>query len=161
MRWRGDRGRSATPVYHAMLELLEALSDRPDRVCVRTDDVTIELDWRAPSPAPSPAPPGAPPAAPPASTEPEQAPDADPGMRYVCAPSVGTVYQAHEPGAPPFVTVGSTGTAGQQVGIVEVMKLMIPVEADVAGTVVEVLIDDCVSVEHGQPLLALAPSQTS
>src|SRR5690606_41709240 len=100
----------------------------PDRVCGRTDDVTIELDWRAPSPAPPPAPPGAPPAAPPASTEPEQAPDADPGMRYVCAPSVGTFYQAHEPGAPPFVTVGSTVTAGQQVGIVEVMKLMIPVE---------------------------------
>src|SRR5690606_41864511 len=49
-------------------------------------------------------------------------------MRYVCAPSVGTFYQAHEPGAPPFVTVGSTVTAGQQVGIVEVMKLMIPVE---------------------------------
>ncbi|WP_079057207.1 acetyl-CoA carboxylase biotin carboxyl carrier protein [Streptomyces niveiscabiei] len=62
-----------------------------------------------------------------------------------------------EPGAEPFVEVGDRVKAGQQVAIVEVMKLMIPVEADRDAVVVEVLAGDGESVEYGQALFALGP----
>ncbi|WP_222851159.1 acetyl-CoA carboxylase biotin carboxyl carrier protein [Phytoactinopolyspora mesophila] len=137
--------------------------------------MTIELDWRA-SPAEaglSVAHVAAPQTATQALTppshplegaesgagEPAAAPavDADDRQYHVCAPSVGTFYQSPEPGAAPFVSVGNTVTAGQQVGIVEVMKLMIPVEVERAGRVIDVLVDDGHAVEHGQRLVALAP----
>jgi acetyl-CoA carboxylase biotin carboxyl carrier protein len=69
---------------------------------------------------------------------------------------VGTFYRAAEPGAAPFVQVGDPVETGQQVGIVEVMKLMTPVEADRPGRVVAILADDAVPVEHGQPLITCA-----
>jgi acetyl-CoA carboxylase biotin carboxyl carrier protein len=70
---------------------------------------------------------------------------------------VGVFYRAPQPGAEPFVSEGDTVRPGQQVAIIEVMKLMVPVEADRAGRVVEILVDDASPVEHGQPLLLLAP----
>ena len=79
-------------------------------------------------------------------------------MRYdVRAPSVGVFYRAPEPGAPPFVGEGDTVRPGQQVAIVEAMKLMLPVEADRAGRVVEVLKRDGEPVEYGEVLFVLAP----
>lgn len=76
----------------------------------------------------------------------------------ICAPCVGTFYHAPQPGAAPFVEPGDTVAAGDQVGLVEAMKLMTPVEADAPGRVVRVLVPDGTPVEFGQPLLALAPS---
>jgi len=81
---------------------------------------------------------------------------ADPALHQVRAPIVGTFYRAPEPGAPPFVAVGDTVDAGQQVGIVEAMKLMNPIEADRAGRVTAVLVPDGGPVEYDQPLLSLA-----
>ncbi|MGW3346953.1 acetyl-CoA carboxylase biotin carboxyl carrier protein [Nonomuraea rubra] len=81
-------------------------------------------------------------------------------LRHVCAPMVGTFYWASEPGAEPFVAVGDTVEKGQQVGIVEAMKLMNPIEADVSGRVVEVLVPDGTPVEYGQKLIAVAPPAT-
>lgn len=75
------------------------------------------------------------------------------------AETVGVFYRAPEPGAKPFVDEGDAVQPGQQIAIVEAMKLMIPVEADRAGTVLEVLVADGESVEHGQPLMKLAPSE--
>jgi len=75
----------------------------------------------------------------------------------VCAPLVGTFYRAPEPGAPPFVQAGDLVQPGQQIGIVEAMKLMNPVEADVTGRVVEVLVGDAEPVEYGQPLVLVEP----
>jgi acetyl-CoA carboxylase biotin carboxyl carrier protein len=74
----------------------------------------------------------------------------------VKAPLVGTFYRAPEPGAQPFVCVGDLVEAGQQVGIVEAMKLMNPVEADQSGRVVQILVGDAEAVEYDQPLIVLA-----
>lgn len=69
--------------------------------------------------------------------------------------TVGVFYRAAEPSAQPFVCEGDPVRAGQQVGIVEAMKLMIPVEAEREGRVVEFLVADGTAVEHGQPLILL------
>ncbi|MFC6883301.1 MULTISPECIES: acetyl-CoA carboxylase biotin carboxyl carrier protein [Actinomadura] len=82
---------------------------------------------------------------------------ADPGTFEVTAPLVGTLYRAPSPGARPFVEVGDDVEEGQQVAIVEAMKLMNPVTAERPGRVVEVLVDDAGTVEYGQPILRLAP----
>jgi acetyl-CoA carboxylase biotin carboxyl carrier protein len=77
------------------------------------------------------------------------------GGAAVCAPMVGVFYRASQPGAAPFVTEGDYITPGQQVAIIEAMKLMIPVEADRSGRITSVLVPDGESVEYGQPLFAL------
>jgi acetyl-CoA carboxylase biotin carboxyl carrier protein len=79
---------------------------------------------------------------------------------YVCSPMVGAFYHAPEPTSPPFVRVGDAVAAGQQVGIIEAMKLMNPVEADHAGRVIEILVPNGAPVEYGERLLALAPLQS-
>ncbi|TDC72092.1 hypothetical protein E1200_00260 [Actinomadura sp. GC306] len=71
---------------------------------------------------------------------------------------VGTFYSAPEPGAEPFVAVGDEVRAGQQIAILEVMKLMTPVAADRAGRVVEVLVPDGTPVEFGTGLIAVDTS---
>jgi acetyl-CoA carboxylase biotin carboxyl carrier protein len=73
----------------------------------------------------------------------------------LCAGTVGTFYRAPEPGAAPFVAEGDTVRPGQQVAIIEAMKLMIPVEAERAGVVIEFLVADRAPVEYGQPLMLL------
>ncbi|CRK55101.1 Biotin carboxyl carrier protein of acetyl-CoA carboxylase [Alloactinosynnema sp. L-07] len=77
----------------------------------------------------------------------------------VKSPLVGTFYSAPEPGAAPFVKVGDEVHAGQQIGIVEAMKLMNPVEADRAGVVVEIKVGNAEPVEYDQVLVVLAPSE--
>lgn len=69
------------------------------------------------------------------------------------AETVGVFYRSPEPGAAPFVAVGDPVRAGQQVGIIEAMKLMIPVTATREGVVAELLVDNGDAVEHGQPLI--------
>lgn len=75
------------------------------------------------------------------------------GYRCVTAPIVGTFYRAPQPGAEPFVEVGQRVEAGQNLAIVEAMKLMNPIKSEWAGTVREVLVADGQSVEFGQPLM--------
>ncbi|WP_308301995.1 biotin/lipoyl-containing protein [Frankia sp. AgKG'84/4] len=82
---------------------------------------------------------------------------AEAGTFTVGSPSVGVFYRAAEPGKAPFVTEGDVVRAGQQVGIVEAMKLMIPIEADRAGRIVRILAEDTAPIEHDQPLFVLAP----
>lgn len=121
------------------------------RVRLQVGDSSVELEW------PETVAVGAPAAALPlAAPLGEVAPEAD-DLHHVCAPTVGTFYRAPEPGAPPFVGVGDTVEKGQQVGIVEAMKLMNPIEADRPGQVVELLVPDGTPVEYGQSLLAIAP----
>jgi acetyl-CoA carboxylase biotin carboxyl carrier protein len=76
----------------------------------------------------------------------------DENVVFVSSPFVGTFYSSPAPDAAPFVNVGSRITVGQTLCIVEAMKLMNEIEADVAGTIVEVLIENGVSVEFGQKL---------
>lgn len=78
------------------------------------------------------------------------------GTRPVCAPLIGVFYRAPAPDEPPFVEVGDSIRVGQQIGIIEAMKTMVPVESDVAGRVTDILADTGEPVEFGCPLLAVA-----
>ncbi len=80
-------------------------------------------------------------------------PDED--VIYITSPFVGTFYRAPSPDAATFCDVGSTVKIGQTLCIIEAMKLMNEIEADVAGTVVEVLVENGKSVEFGQKLFKL------
>ena len=96
--------------------------------------------------------------APAASPAPASAASAsDASVLEVTAPFVGIFYRAPRPGAPPYIEVGSQVEEDTTVGIIEVMKLMNAVRAEVSGTVVEVLVEDGAVVEYGQVLLRIAP----
>lgn len=75
----------------------------------------------------------------------------------ILAPMVGTFYRAPAPDEPPFVNVGDRVQVGQTVCIVEAMKLMNELEAEVAGEIVEILVQNGEPVEFGQPLIRLNP----
>jgi acetyl-CoA carboxylase biotin carboxyl carrier protein len=81
---------------------------------------------------------------------------ADPTVADVTAPLVGIFYRAARPGAPPYVEIGATVEEDTIVGIIEVMKLMNAVRAEVTGTVREILVQDGAVVEYGQVLLRVA-----
>ena len=71
----------------------------------------------------------------------------------VKAPLLGNFYGAPRPGDPPFVEIGSVVGEDTTIGIIEVMKLMNPIRAGVAGTVTAILANNGTSVEEGQPLI--------
>jgi len=77
------------------------------------------------------------------------------GTMLVTSPMVGTVYHAPEPGAKPFVSVGQKVSAGDQVCIVEVMKLMNSIPAGCDGVVSEILVADGEPVAFGQALFVI------
>ncbi len=90
------------------------------------------------------------------AAESEASPESN-GLHAVRSPVVGTFYRAPAPGEDPYVEVGDTVAAGQTVCIVEAMKLMNEIVADVSGEVVEVLAENAGGVEYDQPLLYLRP----
>ena len=71
----------------------------------------------------------------------------------VKSPMVGTVYTAPEPDAPAFITEGATVTAGQTLFIVEAMKVMNPITAPKAGTVVKIFVQNAQPIEFGEVLV--------
>lgn len=73
------------------------------------------------------------------------------------SPMVGTFYRAPAPGEPPFVEVGDRIRSGQTVCIIEAMKLMNEIEAEVSGQVMEILVQNGEPVEYGQPLMRINP----
>ena len=77
------------------------------------------------------------------------------GVQFVTSPFVGTFYRAPSPEAEPFIEVGSAVSKGQTLCIVEAMKLMNEIEADCSGKVVEVLVENGMSVEFGQKLFKI------
>jgi acetyl-CoA carboxylase biotin carboxyl carrier protein len=80
-------------------------------------------------------------------------PSKHPGV--VISPMVGTAYAASEPGAKPFIDVGSTVKAGDTLLIVEAMKTMNQIPAPRAGTVIQILFEDGQPVEFGEPLVII------
>jgi acetyl-CoA carboxylase biotin carboxyl carrier protein len=136
----------------------------------KTDAPSVVVTAPAITPVPVPvaAPMAAPPAAAPAETKapaPSAAPAAPPaeatpeeGLHTVRSPMVGTFYRSPNPNAPPYVDEGSRVTKGQVVCIVEAMKLMNEIEAEVAGTVTRILVENGKSVEFNQPLFLVRPS---
>ena len=90
----------------------------------------------------------------------EPAPRAEPpksNLIEVKSPMVGTFYAAAEPGAKPYTTVGSRITKGQVLCIIEAMKIMNEIEAEVSGVVKEISVDDAHPVEYGQVLFRIEP----
>jgi acetyl-CoA carboxylase biotin carboxyl carrier protein len=166
-------GNGAARGEQTVTDLVTLLTDRalalsveapraPSSVRISAGAVEVEICWPAASAGPAAAGPVV--AGAPAAAAPEPAAavhgngpsgDGQPGVFPLCAETVGTFYRAPEPGAAPFATEGDRLRPGQQVGIIEAMKLMIPVEADRSGEVVEFLVTDHAPVEYGQPLLLL------
>ena len=108
-------------------------------------------------------PPAAPvPAAPPAVPSAEEVPAplaADhPEDHIVKSPIVGTFYAGPSPDAGPFVKMGDRVEPGQTLCIIEAMKLMNEIEADISGEVTRILVENGQPVEYGEPLFALRPS---
>jgi acetyl-CoA carboxylase biotin carboxyl carrier protein len=85
------------------------------------------------------------------------APVAEQGLHTVHSPIVGTFYECPSPGSPPFVKVGDTVEVGQVLCIVEAMKLMNEIEADVAGEIVKKLVANGQPIEYGQELFVIRP----
>jgi acetyl-CoA carboxylase biotin carboxyl carrier protein len=75
----------------------------------------------------------------------------------VISPMVGTFYRSPSPDEPPFVAIGDRIKLGQTVCIIEAMKLMNEIEAEVSGQVVEILVENGTPVEYGQPLMRISP----
>lgn len=107
------------------------------------------------------------PASPPASRSAPAAPAssaqpvdilADPSLVIVKSPIVGTFYEAPSPGAPPFVRVGETVQPGQVLCIIESMKLMNEIEAEMAGVIVSKLMANARPVEYGEGLFVIRPA---
>ena len=73
----------------------------------------------------------------------------------VTSPMVGTAFRAPEPGATPFVEIGSKVTAGQTLLIIEAMKTMNQIPSPRAGTVIAILVEDGQPVEYGEPLAVI------
>ncbi len=92
-----------------------------------------------------------------AQTEPSEASPESNGLHAVRSPLVGTFYRAPAPGESAYVEVGDEVRQGQTLCIVEAMKLMNEIVADVSGEVVEVLAENSGGVEYDQPLFHLRP----
>ena len=82
--------------------------------------------------------------------------DALPAGHVVKAPMVGTFYASATPGTPAFVKVGQQVQAGETLGIIEAMKMFNQIEADVAGTVQAILVENGQPVEFDEPMFVIA-----
>ncbi len=81
----------------------------------------------------------------------------DPSHTLIKSPIVGTYYDAPSPEAAPFVKIGDTVEPGQVLCIIESMKLMNEIEAEIAGTLVHKLVENGRPVEYGEALFAIRP----
>lgn len=133
-------------VTQTITAFIAGLTRQPQALRVRVGEVDLDLQWAPAGGGPAAEPGGTPASAPAATTE-----------EYVRAPSVGVFYRAQSPGAAPFVKVGDAVEANQQVGVIEAMKLMIPVEATRPGRITDLLKDDGEPAEYDEPLFAFLP----
>ena len=152
--------------HEQLHRLLEALGESDiQEFRLEGDDFRLEIRRNLPAQAvmapvmpapvaaaPAPVAPAEPAAAPPASTATRS------DMLEVTAPMVGTFYRAPAPGEAPFIEVGNRIEVGQTVCILEAMKLMNELEAEVSGEVVEILVDNGTPVEFGQVLMRVRPA---
>ena len=110
-------------------------------VMMQPQAVTQAVAASAPAAAPAPAPAAA-------------APAVAQGT-IVKSPMVGTFYRASAPGSAPFVDVGATVKPGDTLCIIEAMKLLNEIDAEIAGTIKEILVENGQPVEFGQPLFVI------
>lgn len=125
------------------------------RLTVMAGQNRVDMEWQATQTANG----SATAAAAPATTTLTADPEVTPETGYaVAAPLVGTFYRSPEPDAAPFVTEGDLVEAGQQVAIVEAMKIMNSVQTEQAGRVAKILATEGDMVEFAQPLMILEPT---
>ncbi|MDU3502321.1 MULTISPECIES: acetyl-CoA carboxylase biotin carboxyl carrier protein [Haemophilus] len=129
---------------------------------VQEEEGTVRISRAAPAVAPAaiqyaaaPVAPVAAPAAVPAPVSPAEAPAAEVSGHQVRSPMVGTFYRSPSPEAKAFVEVGQTVKVGDALCIVEAMKMMNRIEADKAGVVKAILVNDGEAVEFDQPLIVI------
>ena len=91
----------------------------------------------------------------PANTAAPSAATASNNPGAVTSPMVGTVYMSPEPGAPAFITKGSTVSEGDTILIVEAMKVLNPIKAPKSGTITQILVDNEQPVEFGDVLVVI------
>jgi len=143
--------------FNLVLKKKEALA-KAEPVYVQAAAPAMSAPAMAPA-APTPAAPAPAPAA--AAAGPAPAPAAKPskpaGGMEVTSPMAGTYYATPAPGEAPFVKVGDRVSKGQTICIIEAMKLMNEIEAEVSGTVVDILVKNAEPVLPGQALLVIAP----
>ncbi|MFK8186590.1 MAG: acetyl-CoA carboxylase biotin carboxyl carrier protein [Phormidesmis sp.] len=101
------------------------------------------------------------PLAPPPAAEaaPASPPPVDPSLVEITSPMVGTFYSSPAPDEPAFVSTGDRIQSGQTVCIIEAMKLMNELEAEVSGEIVDILVENAEPVEFGQPLMRVRPAK--
>lgn len=158
-------------------ELLTALNQTDiAELTLKSDDfeLTVRRGSRSDSTATAPgipiAPSIAPPVMPPAGTVkpsdstpalpaiPEASDRSNRRLTDIPSPIVGTFYRSPSPDDAPFVEVGSRIQKGQAVCIIEAMKVMNEIEAEVSGEIVEILVQNGEPVEYGQPLMRVNPA---
>ena len=129
---------------------------------VQEEEGTVRISRAAPAVAPAaiqyaaaPVAPVATPAAASAAASPAEAPAAEISGHQVRSPMVGTFYRSPSPEAKAFVEVGQTVKVGDALCIVEAMKMMNRIEADKAGVVKAILVNDGEAVEFDQPLIVI------
>ena len=143
-----------------LIELLEESDLAEIEITEGDDSVRISRHSQAPVPAPYPV---APPAAAPAAAAGEAMPDAPPAQPdgiTINAPMVGTFYASPAPGAKPFVQVGSEIQVGDVLCIIEAMKMMNQIEADVSGVIKSIRVQNGEPVEYGQTLIVIDQRQS-
>jgi acetyl-CoA carboxylase biotin carboxyl carrier protein len=153
--------------YDEVRKLIALLEEKNLSVFeLETEGFKVKIGRTAPAPA-APAAPAAAPLAPPGPDAPPEtaeaaearvlAAEAAKGHQIVASPMVGTFYRAPDPSSAPFVDIGDPVKKGQTLCIIEAMKLMNEIEADVDGTITEIYVDNAKPVEYGQKLFAILP----
>lgn len=144
-------------VDHALILELTKLLDETGltEIEIEQNGQRVRVARGAVAAAPAPAAPRAAPAPQPVAEAIAKPMDPAKHPGVVTSPMVGTAYGAAEPGAKPFVEVGTTVKAGDTLLIIEAMKTMNQIPAPRGGTVTQVLFDDGQPVEFGEPLVII------
>jgi len=150
--------------YDEVRKLIALLEEKNLSVFeLETEGFKVKIGRAAPGPVAPPAVPAAPaPDGPPETPEAAeariQAAEVAKGHQIVTSPMVGTFYRAPDPTSAPFVDVGDVVKKGQTLCIIEAMKLMNEIEADVDGTIADIFVENAKPVEYGQKLFAILPA---
>ncbi len=150
--------------YEEVRKLIALLEERNLSVFeLETEGFKVKIGRAAAAPAAPPAAPAGPaPDGPPETPEAAeariQAAEVAKGHQIVTSPMVGTFYRAPDPASPPFVDIGDVVKKGQTLCIIEAMKLMNEIEADVDGTIADIFVENAKPVEYGQKLFAILPA---
>lgn len=140
-----------------LIELLE--ESGISELEIKEGEESVRISRHGPAaPAPQPAQQPAAPPQPAAGAAPQPAAEEAGGLpsgHVVESPMVGTFYRASAPGSPPFVEEGQQVNVGDTICIIEAMKILNQIEAEVSGTVKAVLVENGSPVEFGEPLMII------